>query len=361
MAGENMLRDFADWLRLARPELTPAVVILRWSAVETFEQSVVDARTALDVVRLSYKLPPRDEQVRERLETALQETDASFPLHGNDYELHVIAATVAMLLLEKESDVADVIALASIAANAADFRTPAVLPALVPKSEKYVAQRGNAVRRTSLVALPQVSTTVSNAVNEYVKADATTGDAAPALKAISAAIQTIADGIGVIADANTRSVDILMERSEMLWYAIGSHDLASGKHLKTFGNAAPLVVAADIATITRFRVPPLAARAVMLRTLTEALGRKGARRTSITDSVGALNGGYRTRFTGAMLPTVTSDLCPVHEAISWASNNGTTDVADVLRFDGQVPWEADQIAYQAYIERLLIVAATDVK
>jgi hypothetical protein len=353
-----MLRDFADWLRLARPELTSEVVTLRWSAAETFKQSV-DPQTALDVVRLSYKMSPRDGGVRQRLEAGLQQADAAFPMRGNVYEVQVVAASVAMLLLEDESDVADVTALAIASANAADFRNPAVLPELVPRAEKYLVQRGTAVRREVPVVRPQLTTAVSKAVNEYVKADPAARDAATAFKAMSAAIQILADSLGVIADANTRSAATLFERSEMMWYAMGNHDLASGQILKSFRDATPLVVAVDMADITRFRVPPVAARAIMLRVLVEALGRKGVKAVSIPDAVAALNAESRARFTDAMPLHVTADLCPLHEAI--ASNKGASDFVDELGLDSKAVWAAEQLAYQAYIERLLIAAVAQVK
>lgn len=355
-----MLRDFADWLRLARPELTSEVVTLRWSATDTFKQSV-DVRTALDVVRLSYKLSPCDKGVRQRLEAALQQTDAAFPMRGNDYELQVVAASVAMLILEAENDVADVTALAISSANAADFRNPAVLPELVPRAEKYLVHRGTAIRHVPTVARAQVATPVSKAVNEYVKSDEASRDAAPALKAISAAIQTLADSVGTIADANNRSAATLFERSEMMWYTMGNHDLVLGQSIKSFGDAAPLVVAADMANITRFRVPPVAVRAMMLRVLIEALGRKAVKATSIIDAVTALDTESRARFVDATSPDVISGLCPLHLAIASASGNGTTGLGDALGLDGKVAWAADQLAYQAYTERLLIAAAAQVK
>jgi len=350
-----MLRDFADWLRLARPELTSEVVTQRWAATEIFKESL-DARTTLDTVRLSYRLTPRDGAVRDRLETALQQSDAAFPMHNNDYELQIVAASAAMLVLEDESDVADVTALAIISGNAADFRNPPVVPDLVPRSEKYLVQRGRDVRRVVTVGRPLPVISVNKAVNEYVKEEAAAQDASQALKDISAAIQSLADGVATIDDATSRSVATLFERSEMMWYAFGNHDLLTGKNLKSFGDAAPLVVAADMADITRFRVPPVAIRAMMLRVLTEALGRKGVKATSITHALAAMNVESRARFTDRLPPHVSADLCPIHEAIA-TSNSGKCDFGNVLRFDGSVTWGAEQLAYQAYTERLLIAAA----
>lgn len=327
--------DFADWYRPCTTgteiRLTEELLEKRWLGIAKLAEE--SAGHALQFVRIALQKPSVSPDILCELRSTFKEADTTFQMSGNELELSILAGAIAIQIMEKVSDEADLTALGMICATAL---MPSTLPWATPfmtRAESYLDERLGTVRKADDIRRLQFPhEKLKPLIDVYIgriaeNASVPTSEAARALmetlmQVLSSTTELASEAIAEL----ERQSRLRREETDILWWMHTgvSRDLGiSFKNLKTL--AASIVAGKELACLVH---PPgvLPARTLLLGLIPPLTG-KGAARGSIglIDSVNATDRQWRQSVVEELDIDHLSDLVPALTAIKQSL---TTDGAD---------------------------------
>lgn len=359
----TMHPDFADWYRKVTLACDSTLLQHRWNGLDAF---VNDAshEEVIELARLFFGLPPRDNSFISSLRKRFKEADEAFPMRDNDAELRVLAGAALVKLLDYDDKWSTLSALTLICGASWALREAPVQD-IVAKARTQITTSTQSRRQRHALIVPQAKTQqeklgeVRNAFQANQLPNAGT-----ALDAVLTGVSASLDGLTSWADALTRQVQIWDEESNVLWWLYGGHSRDLNKPFAELETGFAILVAAkELADLVHVLPGPPSALAFLDRTIRP--GREDVKeKLSVASVVAACPLEWQERFLAQPEIKNILDLCPVHTA-----------VAKSVEVKGNKSWQAAyesltalnsrtkiaplDVSLQAFHERLLIKAITD--
>jgi hypothetical protein len=360
MATHNL----ADRYRAAG--LNPGADILRLRQ-EPFDKlrKAINAKSAVELTRLYFGLPSPTgtEWFREPFHAA----DQSFSMVDNKREAAVLAACLLDAGFEGG---ATVCALAPLTAAAAGARQPETAPQFLKDLDNRLAEKAIGARlrdhgNPTAIGLPTQSTLPADPAafvqaigNDWSKV---AGFIKQGSDESMQAIKTLAEQVANVVRPLHADVADLREEVDILWWHIGgwSRLLDVPFSELAMGTAAALA-GLDVAELSRTFLGPVAAPALIQRTLTGGRKEKLGKAT-IKEAVDGLPEGALDKLVPAEGLAGLPDICPVLTAFAKARESGPGSAwhAAFRRNSGlteEVGFRALDLAMQVFRERMILFA-----
>jgi len=273
---------FMEWYSVAVPGFDLKQGKSRLEAVREMRTGVSKSNMS-GFIRLFFSLPLSTEFV-DWFRARLKQKDESYVSH-DQAELAVVAAGLLYSLLETNSELANIAALAIFCVEAAGIRKQPRVDDVVFRSREYLVQQGVAVRenRVMTCSFPG-SSLLENAQEEESdkESDLSRTEATTILNTLHSCFEKIEKNL-ISLERRHR------EESDILYWLMGESTLGRHEHFSGFKPAeACLLSAIDLARLTQDLPAPIGAKAFLNRMLRLSSDSEGAK-LNITEVVVALH------------------------------------------------------------------------
>src|SRR5258707_9639497 len=250
-----MNRNFGDWYRSAGITPDSEKLPKRWEGLEAYspgEDGVVS------LTRLFYQLGEPKEVFLTEFRSAIQKTDPTFPMKGNDRELIVLAGAELIDVIERASrGLADLAALCLVCAAVQNLRKGPAVPEIPEIAARYLS------KRAASRALPEKKP------SEMIEKLTKLGDPYNSLAVEFQKLQL--------------EFPIVAEESNILWWLVSEYSRDLDKRWsKCSVQEISIVAGKKLADLTRVIPGPVAAAAFLDRVVQSG-------RTKLTSSVSVTN------------------------------------------------------------------------
>lgn len=349
--------NISDCYRLSGLQVSSDVIERRVKAFETLRKDATEEQIT-DLVRLYFGMPTSTEP--EWFRAAFADGDSAFSMIDNEREVAILAGGLLEALNEDEIAVAG---LAPLTAAMMGQRSPKVRPALLEIAARRLQEaardaRGHAALDYSVIRNPAKS----KVIDEKSMADATDVPRVVALvKRVndesSEWTKTLANQVASLVRPMTVQLNSLQEEVEILWWHIGGHSRQLNKPFSEIDlGAACLLAGLDMADLSRMETAPVAAPALLTRTLSPLKKAKGAKVT-LSAAVDSLPSEFLEKFAHAEVERQHADLLPVLTALQRARENGhgswQPGFKKLIGIDASASCVPIDLAIQVMRERLL--------
>src|SRR5258708_4378934 len=240
------------------------------------QAAIIDAAKSLDrtltshqcmgLVLLAHSID--EAAAYELIRDAVASRDTTFGCPIDDLETRIIAGIFTSALLEQGSDRSVVVAQSVLSAAWAGLSSEVVdLPDLAASA---VVRQSEALRTRSDFAITTDLAGAAKAVPSFPADDnPTTHNEATAMSgALSKALETIRRSFDQASQRMNSRLAASDEELDILWWAFGGYsELEEAPWASVSASRKPLVMAVELARLTRFVVEPPSARAVLSRLL----------------------------------------------------------------------------------------------
>jgi hypothetical protein len=351
-----MYEHFADWYSLVAPQFDAKRLENRWQAAEAYADSLAPSRVPEAIRAILNR--PNVQQEQDAIRQHAKKIDTTYISMNDGLELRVISAGAIAHLLAKKSEKAVAAALSMMCATFQQASGESFVVNLRSLSEDYLISEGRRLRSEDFT-LP---TFTSKMMSDLVGKQAVPGDLPTTQSNLVEAIGSIAKSLGdYVQKANqalARAQLIQREESDILWWITGGHSLAAGLPVaKLKRSGLPLIAAYDLASITRVIPGPVAAEALLHRTV--ELGHKGKENVTFRKAVNAVELSLKQAMVfSSNGHSVSGDVIPCHLAIQKAvdvagGEDWETAFSTLSHIDPTGEVRSTALALQAYRERLL--------
>ncbi len=354
------------WYREADLDPTADKVEKRRDAIEQFasERREIEAR-ALDLVRVFYGLSPVDESFVEDFGTLFVESDPSFSMRENSWELQVLAgATIAHLIEQGPPGFGDMLSLAVVCGECQGLRGKVPIYDLLQIAlDRLLSRSGSRPTSTSYPNIRMHDADWDPRISEMTNAfqlDSILELEEP----VTAGFEQLVSSLNSLYEATSKATDWLsevlqvqQEEVNILWWLFGgfSRDLdRSFAELEL--RAACLVAGKELADLVMVLPGPLAADAFLSRMLS-TVECDPAAEVSIKDAVNGVPRKWRERLLAGDGLRSSECLLPIHLAVLKSlETDGEADwipafeKASKLEGEGRISLE--KLSLQMYRERV---------
>lgn len=339
--------QFPKWLLLALPNASAEIVEKRRNALSELIPAATDVEpeVVVDFVRLMFELPASGTAAEATLRQACIGHDPQFANGAARHELAILAGTVIMGLINHRSSAANAAILAISCASARGARNADHLAPFVSLARD--ARRRNAlaaVRESVLPAMPDGLLTVADT-------EASSGGTAT-VNSLAAYVKR------VIADSE-RILGQFREELDATWWVVGEYSRDLDVPLRQMPAVqAPVVLAKELADMTRSDVGPLAAKSVLHRVL--KLPKKVPASFTIAEAIEKLEAQWRAGWVRSVVGSAKVDgVTPLLAAAArYEELGGKTAWREAFEQSCRLPatavFAALDLATQVYDESLLI-------
>lgn len=304
--------DFADWYSIAHISPNEVDLQARWAGVEAAVQQAT-AVDLLDAARLFYGLPLKDVGFLTRFRAPFKTADEKFSMLDGNLELRVLAG--ASLIAEFADGWASAAALLLTCGSFRELRAAPVGDIVRLARESLVAESAKLRERrpVELKAQQELATSLGQHVTAARAALKTAADPATvapigdAINELSTAITSLTQW----AHAQEREQSMRREESDVLWwlFAEQSRDLRVPFDQIAFAPAS-LVVAKEMADLTRSIPAPYAALGFLDKAIRNAKGGAKAAAVTLADAVNSCPEQWRKDAASRREIDAVEDLCP---------------------------------------------------
>lgn len=356
-----MYEHFADWYSLVAPQFDSKRLEDRWNAAVAYADSlnVPDASGAARVLLNRTNVQPQHDAIRQ----LAKKIDSTYISTDDALEIRVICAGATAHLLTKRSHAANAIALSVLCGIFQRNDLESFVSEVAGICKRALITEAARVRDSDLV-FPVFS---PKTINESLKAQAPPPDL-PSVQsnlagAITAVTNSLSNYLGTANEAISQIRTVQQEESDILWWLMGAHSLKTNLPFsKTKQSELALIAAYDLASITRLTPGPAAAEAFLDHVLRFAASKK--EKTSLQDAVNTMNAQVKGELgQSADHCHVPWDLIPCYAAIPKSIEVGggkgwETAFSTLTGLDAATPVKSTALAYQAYMERILVRIVT---
>ncbi len=315
----------------------------------------------LDLARLYFGLPALADA--EWFRSAFAEGDSAFSMVDNEHEVAVLAGGILEALNEDNVVVAG---LAPLCAAMAGQRSPKVRPALLEIASRRLQEIARDARaHTAVNAAVIRSPAKSKVIDDKSVAEAADVPRVAALvKRVSDEssewTKTLASQVASLVQPMSRQLNTLQEEVEILWWHIGGQSRQVAKPFSDLDlGAACLLAGIDMADLSRLETAPVAAPALLARTLAPLKKPKGGK-VGLGAAVDALPPEFLESHDQNEAERQHTDLMPVLTALQRAKENGAGNwqagFKKLIGIDAGASFTAIDLAVQVMRERLLASA-----
>lgn len=240
----------------------------------------LNSHQCMGVVLLAHSI--EDAAAYELIRQSVASRDDTFGCPIGDLETRIVAGIVTAALLEQGSDRSLVAAQSVLSAAWAGLSTEVIdLPYLAANA---VVRQSEVLRARSDFAITTDLAGVTKAVPSFPEDDGPTthNEAAPMSNALTKALETIKRSFDQASQRLNSRLAASDEELDILWWAFGGYsELEEGAWASVAASRKPLIMAVELARLTRFIVEPPSARAVLSR----LLGPEAEGTTTIAEAV----------------------------------------------------------------------------
>ena len=325
---------FGEWYRFAGipPENIP--LEKRWQAIEDFE---VDVTEVVLLAQLFYGLRLSDASFAEKFRSVFNKADQNFQMSGNDRELTLLAgATLTNAMERHKREIADLVGLVLVCAALQNIRKVAV-PQIPELAAQYLGRRS-----------------ANRAQPEHGGPESKLFDALKAVGAVQAELATEFRKLQL-------EFPIIAEEVNALWWLFSEASRDSGQRLSEMPvESVCLIVAKELADLTRIIPGPFAARAFLDKALRTGRKKIGPSIT-IANAVNGTPKEWRDKYFNAQLSNELASILPINHAVRLSVQSPDEDAWRPM-FEGSTGVSPDSeiapiaIAYQTYLELLVVHA-----
>lgn len=325
---------FPDWYREANINPTSELVKVRGKGINKVISSITPKHT-LELVRLLFSLQLHEEKFHETFCEKFRSVDSTFPMRNNEQELTILAGTTIAEIIAKQSELANLVALATICASFLPHSSEPPIGDILSETKKYLLIKSTELRGD----IKQFSSNLPDfKINDTINKLKTDFEANPNLppdqlrEPLINCLLKINDGVvrltKVLNEANNnmdKTFALLSEETNILWWVFGefSHDL--DKRIADVPlPAACLVAGKELADLVKAIPGPLAANAFLDKMIQH--GRSELTGTiSLKDAINQSPREWRENWMKNSIVDLTKSLCPIHYAVKTSlSTEGDT-------------------------------------
>jgi hypothetical protein len=359
-ATDAMHQDFARWYGLVSFTSDHAIRQARWEGVTN-----VVAEADFDTVEALLRLAHRSRQLPapgqlQAIRDAFKAADEAFEMSGNDRELQVLAAICLATLMDGDTKVASLAALAASTTGLGGGRTPDLPMDLGILGEGAIVRLGDLNRnRPNLAAHASIEPPKFDFEKAVAKAQESTWESVAAAFTLAAessraAMKMLAQRQANFVNGIGRFVRVQDEELQMLWWLIGQRSIdfdCAFDGIPT--ESQPLVFGSELADCTEFLPGPPSIKGILSRT-----GLKERKKIAIAAAVNAAESDWLQSFLGESDPSPVST--PIHAAIKRRLETGSGDAwiagwAASSGVNGAYSLSALNLGSFFYRERLLLL------
>ncbi len=252
--GHTFSEEFAQWMLVAWPEASPDLMQKRSNAAEA-AAVIMEGSLGLiaDTARLLFGLSRVDQAAEKALRQCCVQEDPQFANSTNTLELALLGGAVLASLMRKEGRAASVATLAVLAGDACAARSDPNVRSFVELA-RY-RRRELAVRWSTDQSWPVLGRELSELVISSATLD-------------SEAVKGIAAYVRQLNEFGEYHFPRVREEADVAWWVLGEYSRDLNIPVREIDRrAAPLILGAELADITRTEIGPVASTAVLWRVL----------------------------------------------------------------------------------------------
>ena len=362
-----MNREFADWYRVASVAPSPELLNARW-AVEAASAALA-ASQIIDLVQLFVLRPDVAFETPAFLDKAFRDQDTTFPAKGNSEELQVLAGAILRNVIDEGYATAPAAAYGIVSAAIGNRLLGLPTKDHVTGAQRYLADRGAAVRDVK-TTWAKTTPITGERLEELMPATHFAPNQTPNLKeGLTTALIEISTKAAQASTASTttlmRQVQNLREELDLLWWLQNGFSKDLQKPFSEIGlPLATIVLPLELSDLTAFIPGPAAIFGMVVSALRQ-ISAKDAK-VSIKAGVNAAPRDWRKMKVEEIASQPVGNLCPIYLAISKSlETDGDDDWLPAFKkqseMNGEDEFEARDLAYQVYCERMFARALSELK
>jgi hypothetical protein len=311
-----MREEFPRWYRSVGMGDNRERLELRWKGVASLVENA-DGQSIETMIAIVLRTKPRPQAANvASLRQTFKDIDDLFDMEENDRELEILCGSALATLFEDDGDTAALAALSTVTASCGGVRTAEFPLDLVGVAEASIARISDARRirpdlaKMAIAAAPKISVEEENAA---LKQTFDGESVAAALTALSKqnenAMLSLTRSVNDVLAAAHQFAEIQDEELQMLWWLFGSRSTKMNRPFSDVpAEALPLILAAELADMTKFVPGPASVKAILSRA-----GLKERKKCSVPVAVNACDPGLLGALIGGMEPSQITQ--PLHFAI----------------------------------------------
>lgn len=246
-----MHKYFPDWYRPFSVEPTEELLGNRWKAVEELADQA-DVQQVLYLVRLGHSQPPTDQDFLDWVGGVIRNHDPGFPLRDSTAEMSLLSAVAMIHIFESNgSNHADAGALAVSTAAFLDWEPS--IGELPDAASSYLRAESVAAREVEQPGMDSVSQSLSKSVTALKEAVDQGSVQWPlvmdAVNALASEIRKLHKNQGVLREV--AASEAVAEEVNILWWLLSERSRRLERSFESLGEASPLVLAEELASLTR--------------------------------------------------------------------------------------------------------------
>ncbi len=313
-----MEKHFGDWYRVVGIDADHNKLNKRWKGVESFAGKA-DRACILSLARLFHDLPSAEEVFVEGFATVFQKLDNAFPMQNNALELSLLAgASLSSVLGSGKEQLADVAALAATCPAFRRKREKPPIPEVLDRAWNHLVQRRSSLRDPGPMDVMPIEEPDADAMLKDLDSAFQTNDLSQIGGQVTKSLRTLSTLLVPLVKTVNQlqwQQKLYREDSNVLWWMTGGHSCDLNRPFAKIETAATaLLIGKELADLVRVMPGPLAAEAVMDRSLADA-GCNRDETITLADAVNKTDRDWREAWVKQVGGFTGVDLCPTTLAV----------------------------------------------
>jgi hypothetical protein len=360
-----MHTKFAEWLNITNPNPSEDLINKRSASITAY-LAEADATNALEIIRIFFKKPVKNQDIKESFLKHFTDQDTSFLKKDADVQL-LAGITIAELLENKKGTLADTVALAVSCISFQEMIRDLIVPDILDACRTYLHQRSDSLRNIlTLPALnPQkvpvetkdIQAKINESSSDYAGQIAEIVKTLPKIGTSSEkAVSALASQITTTVTSLSRALDLQREETNMLWWVFGGYSGDLDVPFVDLGPAIPIIGAKELSTLTRVIPGPVSIKALLRKIVDESQLQADI---TIESSLNACKPEWLQSWINQREIKGIGDICYIHYAGQTSKELGQANTWTDL-FNKQAPVKANdtldpiKLALQVYREASLL-------
>lgn len=367
-----MHSDFADWYRAAGIDPPAGLLTARWTGVNTVAEAadVVDVLTAAKLFVLGQS---SDTDVPAKFRAPFKDADEAFPGRGNIMEMRLLAGAILRIIIEKQTQLSTIAALALICGSFGSRKSNLPEPSHVTAAITYILDAGKAARVITSIELEgafprfdqsRIAELVTPALFPHPNTANLHGPLTSILSELSSTINAISKSSKQAIAELVHQLSIRDEEIEALWWLQTAFSTSMNSSFSELGpKIGVMVIPTDLSILTKILPGLPSAPAMMCQALQVAGAKVMTERVTLSEVINATPVTWRQATVGQQDLTMIGSLCPILLACKRSLDAPDGDywqavyknVCDISLQDAE---EIIEVAAQVYFEWQLVRAVS---
>lgn len=311
-----MREEFPRWYRSVGMGDNRERLELRWKGVASLVENA-DGKSCETMIAIALRTKPRPPATDvTSIRQTFKDIDNLFEMEENDRELEILCGSALATLFDGADDTVVRAALSATTASCGGVRTGACPMDLVGAAEAAIARISDARRirpdlaKMTISVAPKISVEQENAaVKQSFNADSVAAALTSLSKQNQNAMVDLTRNVNVVLTAAHQFAEIQDEELQMLWWLFGSRSTKMNRPFSDVpAEALPLILAAELADITKFLPGPASVKPILSRA-----GLKERKKSPVPVAVNACEPGFLGALISGREPSPITQ--PLHFAI----------------------------------------------